>query len=178
MPFNQESMIFGESRSAIIQAVKTAVKAFVDLPTNKEEGEKRSSGYFSLRNNESSQIMMLERINDVPPKKVDDYFTFTLEKGLRLFHHPEHNSSHQSKDADQKKYPGAIRIINMTDIKNPLTMILSFSGLPALGDESCMLVASVLLNWCHIAMAENIAQISNNPHFFLHYKRACAALLK
>lgn len=102
-------------------------------------------------------------IGSYPIEMWPKYAVLSIEKGSRLFAHPDHFSSFQSADEHTEKYPGAIRSNHW---------ILSFSGLPALCDEAVCLVLAVKLCWLTEAEAKNIAIISSN-HYFDMLMGAC-----
>ena len=83
-------------------------------------------------------------------EKVLATWQFSAEKAHRLSEHPDHVSSAQSRNFNNKKYAGAIRI--------PFdNLILSFSGLPEACDESLMLHVAVI---CHLLTREQALEIA------------------
>ena len=74
----------------------------------------------------TGQIVLLTFVGSVPEEKKAKYFAFAQEKAKRLFGHPEHLTSEESKNDDLQQYGGAIR---------GRRYIYSFSGLPANGDS-------------------------------------------
>lgn len=98
-------------------------------------------------------------IGTVPKEKEDKYRWNASEKGLRLFHHPDHLSSWQSRDmtVEPKLWGGAIRVG---------TRLYSISGLPELGDEAVMLaVALAVHNPNVLGVLDTIAGFSHNPYW-------------
>lgn len=160
--------IMGSNGCEVIKLAEEAVAFFSQLPDMAGE----DCGYFTLRDNLTGRVMMLFQVNTCPDDKEGKYCTLSLEKGRRLFNNPKHVSSFQSRNPGALiPYPdlpdhginwghwgGAIRCPDSQ-------LILSFSGLPELGDEAVALAIAVQAGWLSGSKARAIAEISENPHF-------------
>lgn len=90
------------------------------------------------------------------------------EKALRLGEHYKHVSSWQTRDFEAQKYGGAIacrlpvKLFGVAGSPEDETTrgIISFSGLPEIGDEMFCLKLAQLQNWA--ANAQDISEISDN----------------
>jgi hypothetical protein len=86
----------------------------------------RTGAYQCVRDNNSGVILALGILGSPPVDRMKDYCEHSQEKGGRLYLHPEHWTSHESKNEEKKQYPGAIRGKNI---------ILSVSGFPPKADS-------------------------------------------
>jgi hypothetical protein len=136
----------------IAEEVNWVRAMFVKMPGNPNPD--KNIGCFTLRKSSDGSLVLLRHMG--PAEAMEKYEIVSKEKGERLFNHPEHFSSWESRDPENKQWGGAIRT---------LTFIFSFSGLPELGDEAVMLVSAVRLKYLSYADAVRIAAISNNPFF-------------
>lgn len=141
---------------SILSYVDTMVKKFVQLPSNPKPENK--SGYFTIRRKKDGRILLIAQIGECPDIiKAEKYRKFSIEKGQRLHNwnkHQGHLSSWQSRNEEKKRYAGAIVAYDF---------ILSFSGLPELGDEAVMMLLAFFLNWANYNDIVTITKISNNP---------------
>lgn len=126
----------------------------------------RTGGYFiaaDLSNGRIWAIIMLGEISS--DEKAEGYLLNSEEKVKRLFSRPGDVSSFQSRNPEEGKYAGAIRMN---------TQIFSFSGLPELWDEALVLEIAIRIG-THLLTKEGYTQIiqaSNNPFVtetFAHY---------
>lgn len=83
------------------------------------EEDRRTGGYLTIMDAEKGQIIAVLSVGKIPVEKQDKYLTCSIEKAFRLFEHPEHRTSWESRDDANMQYPGAIRGIEA---------IYSFSG--------------------------------------------------
>ena len=123
------------------------------------EKDRRPGGYLCIRNNDTGRIRLVSLVGNDSINKPNKRFEFSLEKGLRLLEKNKslgHLSSWQSRDEATEKYPGAIIAGDY---------VLSFSGLPPLGDEALMLRIGVQLGLLDRDAAKAIAKISDNLLF-------------
>ncbi|MFA6340729.1 MAG: hypothetical protein WCX27_00610 [Candidatus Paceibacterota bacterium] len=114
----------------------------------------KACGYLTVRDGETGAVILVRRIGHIPGGKEEKYLRFSLEKGERLFKNRDHNSSWQSRDDKKEHYGGAIRVVR--------GIPLSFSGLSEHGDETILLVPSVMLNLLTAKEAKWISGFSNN----------------
>ena len=103
---------------------------------------------------------MIREIGCCSEQKAPKYFHLSQEKYARLFSHPDHVSSSQTRVPEKDMYGGAIRVAQQG------CLIFSMSGLPEHGDEAVMLYAAVKLHWIERPTLEQIVAISGNP--FIH----------
>ncbi len=110
-------------------------------------------GYFCIADGITGTPYLTILIGEVENSKADRYYEFCREKAQRLAANPDHLSSWQSRDERTGQYGGAIRVGRH---------ILSFSGLPELGDEAILLAASMM--WCNrLGMTELLKPLSEVP---------------
>ena len=81
---------------------------------------------------------MLLPIGGVLEEKAEKYCAFAMEKVARLARHPDHRTSYESRDPEENKWGGAVRIGDY---------IFSMSGLPELADEAVMLTTASLYHY-------------------------------
>ncbi len=86
----------------------------------------KRGGCFCMMDAKTGQIVLLTLVGWVPEEKKLKYFLLAQEKAKRLFAHPQHLTSEESKNDGLEQYGGAIR---------GRKFIYSFSGLPAIGDS-------------------------------------------
>jgi hypothetical protein len=146
--------------------VELGVETFSQLPGQAEE----KVGYFSARSDVDGRILTLFQVGTCRPEKWCKYATLSLEKGERLFHFKEHQSSWKTRNEGIRilalgqsgffepwgKWGGAIRLAGHQ-------LIFSFSGLPELGDEAVVLWVAVKIGLLSVEKAKEIATISSNP---------------
>lgn len=148
----------------VIKKVQYVLGLYLNNISDEEKGENgidKKGGYFTLFIREDNRVLTTTLIGDISDEKAEKSRAFSPEKALRLRDHPEHNSSHQSRNLDEGKWGGAIATIYY---------ILSFSGLPELWDEALMLLAAILLDWMTPDQAFAIAEQNHNPKFALIYE--------
>jgi hypothetical protein len=123
------------------------------------EMQNRGGGYLTVWCFGDDAPMISEEINlglcDISAK-LEAYKFNSLEKAKRLIEmvdRPEHVSSWQSRDFDNKKYGGAIAGYDA---------VFSFSGLPEKLDEYLMVVLAWQLGNIDQNRIEEIARISDN----------------
>jgi hypothetical protein len=157
------------SGAEIIELVERAVKLFSLMPGM---GHK-NCGYFTLRDEMTGHVILLAQIGVCPYNKAAKYCTLSLEKGDRLFTDIDNPSSFGSRNPEAKvvllcssasyswgHWGGAIRL-GLGEGQ----LILSFSGLPELGDEAVVLAVAVQAGWLKGSQAKAIAKLSNNKYF-------------
>lgn len=142
----------------VLAIVEKALIEFLKLPENRDLGKK--GGLFTLKDRNGRFVFSTHEIGEVPAKKVTKYRNLSREKADRLTANPDHISSWQSRDPEEKKYGGAILVGDL---------ILSFSGLTEHGDETVMLLTAmkILEGRFDPRRLYEIAEISNNPFVFL-----------
>ena len=152
---------------AILEKTERALAAFRDLPPDVTGG--KDGGYLTIRQTKSGQMLACVALGAIPTDKQHKYAMLSQEKSYRLFHYSQHSTSWQSREPGiyangfQKLedihwgfWGGAIRAGKY---------ILSFSGLPEMGDEALVLTLAVLLDLLSVDQAREIAAISNNQVF-------------
>jgi len=146
-------------RRELIMAAEIAAEKLhnILMDENPEENKNRHSGYLTLMNATNGRILLVVQIGNCPQTKARKYFDFSQEKAGRLFIHPDHSSSWQSRIPETNQWGGAIRTTN--------DLILSFSGLPELADEALGLWVAFKMEWMDVADAVVLATISENRYF-------------
>ena len=127
------------------------IPAIINLRENPKPYKK--SGYLTIRRKSDGRVIVLFEIGDCPQFKAKKYFELSMEKGGRLFHHPGHVSSWQSRDPEKGRWGGAIATNEL---------IVSFSGFTESLDEAAVLVFATFFGWISDKQAGKIAKISNN----------------
>lgn len=94
-------------------------------------GINKDYGYFSVFDTtDGGSFMLIMKIGFPPQVKNAKYLMLSQEKAIRLFSHPGHSMSWESRNEQENKWGGAVRGVSE---------IFSFSGLPELADEALML---------------------------------------
>jgi hypothetical protein len=120
----------------------------------------REGGYFCLADGRTGFPYAIVLIGSVPEEKSAKYLALCQEKALRLVSNPQHVSSWESRDPENGKWGGAVRVDNL---------IYSFSGFPELGDEATMLATAAAWRPCTRAEIYQIIARSDNPYWeFFH----------
>lgn len=120
------------------------------------EEERRTGGYLTVMDGKKGQIIMVLSIGKIPVEKQDKYLTCSVEKAFRLFEHPEHKTSWESRDDENMQYPGAIRGIEG---------IYSFSGHQGDVDEGISTTAFYLIE----PIGENVIPNDEAKKYFDYY---------
>jgi len=115
--------------------------------------EYKQSGYLTVRDRKDGLVLLVMIMGKCPSYKAKKYLYLSLERGERLFHHPGHLSSWQSRDEKNKKQGGAIIAGDY---------IVSFAGICEMLDEAIVLALSELCRWLDSDKAKEIAEISSN----------------
>ena len=137
----------------VLDQVSLNVNAFIELP---DAARDRRGGYFTVvSRTESPQVITITKIGNPALEESSTYFDFSQEKANRLIASVELLSSFQNRDPDNGRWGGAIKTSDY---------ILSFSGLPELGDEAVMLLTAYTFCWLTEEQIVEIAKISSNPH--------------
>ena len=133
MPKSKTGYISYEtSASFIVSVVNLLLSLALKICKDKDKG-----GYFTVMDKTRGVILGSARIGNPPIKKSIDYFNLSIEKATRLFLHKGHSTSRQSRDKKKEQYGGAVR---------GKSLILSFSGLPEIWDETLVISAMVFCN--------------------------------
>ena len=142
----------------IVDHVEHVINVALKVFAQGENWESRTGGYFCLADGLNGIPYIILRVGDVPEEKAEKYFSLCQEKARRLTKHLDHMSSWQSRVPDQEKWGGAVRMHDS---------ILSFSGLPELGDEAIMLGTRCLMDrsWSGQQVANAIAVYSKNAYW-------------
>ena len=137
-----------------IRSIPKAIKKYAKIKGYKE------SGYLVVRSIKDGIVLLVLMLGNCPPKKAKKYLHIALERGERLFHHPNHVSSSQSQDKRNRKQEGAIVAGDY---------IVSFAGTTGPLDEAIAIELSVLCRWNSTDKAQEIADISRN-HLYDYLK--------
>lgn len=144
--------------SALFYTAEKTVAAFTELPNSVSEEKK--GGFLTIRDKNTGHILITLLIGQVLHEKAVKYHGLSQEKGDRLHTRiglgEKHVSSWQSRNPDSGLWGGAIAAENF---------IVSFSGMPELGDEAIVLIIAIQLKWLNQQEAEKIARVSQNPLF-------------
>jgi hypothetical protein len=143
-----------ESHGILLQTIFTEAPPIVATALAINGDKTKKGGYLCITDHEGRlQVEIL--VGSFPNREKSTRSTgFALEKNCRLAAHPEHLSAFQSADESLDQYPGAIRGTNF---------LFSFSGLPALWDEACMLSLALQVKEIEIERVRQIVTISKNP---------------
>lgn len=144
--------IGGESVQRILDELNMIMNLFIEFQVYPKIASQ--GGYLSIFDRMTGQLLLECRIGKIEKDEADNYRLFSQLKAIRAMAFPEHLSSHQSRDEKKKQYGGAI--------KTP-ELVLSFSGLPELGDEAIVLLLAYGFNWINFDQMMEIQQLSNNP---------------
>jgi len=122
----------------------------------------KDSGYLTARSLEDGRVLLVAQINECPAEKFASRFRNSMEKGERLFGHPDHVSSWQSRDVEKeneadKKWGGAIKA-------KIAGLIVSFSGLPEKADEALCVAIARRFGWLNQDEVKAIFRASNNEN--------------
>ncbi len=117
--------------------------AYLKLPEDLTKKGSRQGGYLTVKNADG-EINSIYKIGIIEDKlKVAKYFNLSQEKPDRLCRlrkmGKRHYTSWDSRNPDSNEFGGAIFL----NLNNGDDYYLSFSGLPELGDESCMLMLRI-----------------------------------
>jgi hypothetical protein len=142
----------------ILQLGVEAVDAFLRLENNTDKN--RRGCYLTIHDQKIEQILAVIRIGsiatDADPDygtKAAKYFTYSLEKAIRLYRHlPDgHFSSWQSRDTVKKQLGGAVA---------SRQLIFACSGFSEYGDEAIALCFAEMYG---VDNSFEIAKYSGNP---------------
>jgi hypothetical protein len=113
----------------------------------------RGGGYFCVADPNNGHLILLLRCGFVPEEKMTKYSGFAQEKALRLAQHPDHLTSHASRNFNARMYGGAIRTPRY---------IFSFSGFSEEMDEAVVLEYAYRFGFLAEKEAKGIALSSGN----------------
>jgi len=143
---------------ALLYAAQRTVTAFTELPNSDSKG--KEGGFLTIRDKGTGHILITLLIGKVPHEKAAKYHGLSQEKGGRIHNRiglgENHISSWQSRNPDSGLWGGAIATKKF---------IVSFSGMPELGDEAIVLAIAMQMKWLNQQEAEKIASTSQNPFF-------------
>ena len=135
---------------------KKAVESAIDLCSDDEGWAGRAGGYLCIADGKNGLPLLTVLIGEVSLQKAPKYLEFCQEKAARLAGHPNHQTSWESRNTKKDQWGGAVRFEDK---------ILSFSGLPEMGDEAAMLVAIAKHGDEARAAARRIAKLTDNPYW-------------
>ena len=124
MNLNDISLLLIPSQSSI----NTIVQRACQLIGNSD----KKGGYFCVTDLKGS-ILLVMLIGEVAEEKIPRYSKVCIEKAQWLASHADHVSSWQSRNEAEDKWGGAIKTKDF---------IFSFSGLPEMWDEACMVAVA------------------------------------
>ncbi len=140
----------------IRKKAEEVVLAYIKLPENLTARNGREGGYITIKNAQSGMIEAIYLIGSIQKGKEEKYLTLSQEKANRLFRirmaGGNDSTSWQSRNEEKMEYGGAI----FFEVWNE-EYILSFSGLPELGDEACMFITQILISSESTEMIELVA---------------------
>lgn len=122
-------------RESVLQTIVGCTPTIVERAChiiNKKDGPKRTGGHLCVMEPYGPPILLMP-VGRVDDENAEKYYEFCQEKAARLWFHPRHVFSRQSRNEAKQQYAGAIRV-RCGEMK----LILSFSGLPEEWDENCM----------------------------------------
>jgi hypothetical protein len=129
----------------IRQKAEEVISAYVKLPESLTERNGREGGYLTIKNIQSGMIEAIYLIGCIQKGKEEKYLTLSQEKANRLFRvrmsGGNDRTSWESRNEEKMEYGGAIFFPAWDE-----EYILSFSGLPELGDEACMFITQALIS--------------------------------
>lgn len=153
-------MILTNFAQAIVNRVQNTIQLQDQIPAN--EHPEKISGYLTIFNITLGYPELIIAIGLIPEEKRKKYLELSMEKAERLFQHPKHVSSFQSRDGINK-WGGAIRIEWYEEVEEKIYQyILSFSGLTEAMDEAAVLDAVEKLGLIDDLVLDQIVQASNN----------------
>jgi hypothetical protein len=117
----------------------------------------RQGGAFCLADARTGLFHGVALLGLVAPDKVAKYLEFCQEKAQRLARELRHSSSWESRDPGLRQWGGAIRCGQI---------ILSFSGLPELGDEALMLKVAMEIQ--HMGKAFGLTGVPSDLDFIAY----------
>ncbi len=131
----------------IIKIAEKVFQEYIKLPEELTNRSDRKGGYLTVLNTQINRIEAIRLFGELPKEKAVKCIKISQEKANRLYQkifveNLNHLTSWESRDPDNTQYGGAV--YNPYCIYN--NYILSFSGLPEIGDEICMLVLQVLIS--------------------------------
>ena len=116
-------------------------------------GEGSNGGYLFFCDSAGRQLLH-KRLGDPNLEKQAKYHQFSQEKAERLLLNPDHLLSWQSRDLDDNRYGGAVRLSS--------GHVISFSGFPESVDEVFCISIARMMNWMSEAEIVERLKISNN----------------
>ncbi|KKQ35786.1 MAG: hypothetical protein US50_C0005G0022 [Candidatus Nomurabacteria bacterium GW2011_GWB1_37_5] len=128
----------------IHEMAKKILPIYVKLPEKITHREGREGGYLTIKNSETDEIEAIFKIGNINNGKHAKYLEFSQEKANRLFNRNQgdyyETNSYQSRCEEKNQYGGAVFVKHLSKY------ILSFSGLPEMGDEAYMLALLAAIN--------------------------------
>ena len=159
----------GAEKAALI--LNLLSRSFVEV--GQKFGKGREYGAFCMMGHVGLPYM--PRIVSMPfgdmPETTRSFFIVT-EKVARLCKRGDHWSSYQTRDPDNEKYGGAIRLPVES---SPIIGYMGWSSYPELTDEAYMLAIAVRAELITVERAEFIADISGNA--LLHDVLKCVPVV-
>lgn len=121
----------------------------------------RGGGYVCVADPDDGIPIHTQLCGDISKEKAIGCHAFAQEKTRRLATHPEHKSSHESRDVQdtdktKHKYGGAVRTV---------LFLISFSGFSEKLDEAIVLYISVRLGFLSDNEAQAIADNNGNEKY-------------
>jgi len=142
----------------ILASIQRTINVQHRIPAN--TNPTKSSGYLTLFNVKLGYPELIVVLGSIPVEKKKKYLEISMEKAERLFLHPEHVSSFQSRDGINK-WGGAIRV-RWEEDDEIYEYIISFSGLTEAMDEAAVLDAVEKLGLIDDLVLDQIVSASNN----------------
>ena len=115
--------------------VRDALRRAIDEFGAEAEWKDVEGIYFCLAEGATGTPFALVLVGDAIPERKEKFSRLALENARRLSTYPSHRTSFESRDKEEGRYSGAVRIG---------TLIFSVSGLPEAGDEAVALLSAYL----------------------------------
>lgn len=122
-------------------------------------------GYLSILDNQDKEVFVCGKVGEVPEDKNLKYRTVSLEKPTRLFVHPEHLTSFQSRNPEEGKWGGAIRTKNL---------LLSFSGFHEKTDTLYVIEGAKIVAEIDKQTISEILRITETQELYLEFQKFCS----
>ena len=141
---------------ALALLCKKSVESIIDFCSDDEGWAGHTGGYLCISDGKNGLPLLTMLIGEVFLQKAPKYLEFCQEKAARLAGHPNHQTSWESRNPEKDWWGGAVRFEDK---------ILSFSGLPEMGDEAAMLRVVAKHGDEACVMARRIAKLTDNPYW-------------
>jgi len=146
-----------ELKDTLTQRASECLLLVLDLFKDQEKWQGKTGGYLYVHKEGDKEPLLVMLVGTINPEKTDRYRTLCQEKAERLHLIRVHVSSWQSRKPDIDQWGGAIKLAS--------GYVISFSGLPELGDEAFCMYLAYMLELAPIEELQAIASISDNLYW-------------